>query len=159
MVKEVINNTSKVWIYQADRNFEELEIAAIEEILKNFVGTWQSHGEKVKGYFKIVKNRFIILIADDSTNVSGCSIDSSVAVVRELSSTLNVDLLDKSQIAFEKEDGSIDSIHISKIATAVKNNDIEPQTIIYNNAISSLGELDQNWKVKAEDSWMNRYFK
>ena len=159
MVKEVINNTSKVWIYQADRSFEELEIAAIEKILKNFVDTWQSHGENVKGYFKIVKNRFIILIADDSTNVSGCSIDSSVAVVRELSSTLNVDLLDKSQIAFEKEDGSIDSIHISKIATAVKNNDIEPQTIIYNNAISSLGELDRNWKVKAEDSWMNRYFK
>ena len=36
---------SKVWVYQSNRLFSLGEALEIEEVLKDFTGKWQSHGD------------------------------------------------------------------------------------------------------------------
>jgi len=48
-IPEEFNNDSKVWIYQSNRLFTLHEAIEIEDLLKNFVNSWNSHGTPVKG--------------------------------------------------------------------------------------------------------------
>ena len=74
---------SRIWIYQSDRMFSEKETEAIDEMLRQFTDSWTSHGAKVKGFGKVFFNRFIVLMADEtSSGVSGCSTDSSVRLIK-----------------------------------------------------------------------------
>lgn len=157
MLETTLSNQSKVWIYQSTTAFTTDEKEMIDKQLHQFVSNWQSHGDEVKGFYKIIKDHFIVMIADDTTSVSGCSIDSSVAVIRTIESQLGRSLLDKSLIAYEDAD-AIKMIALPEIPKAVEDKSITPDTIIYNNSISTLEQLDQNWKVAAKDSWMKRYF-
>jgi hypothetical protein len=77
--------SSRVWIYQANRPFNEREAAEINEQLHQFASQWLSHGTPVKGWGKLLFNQVIVLMADESaTGVSGCSTDSSVRIVKSL---------------------------------------------------------------------------
>jgi hypothetical protein len=79
LLPQDFNEDARVWIYQADRRFNDIEISDIEHQLSDFVSTWKSHGVPVKGYAGIFFSQFIVLMADEAaTGVSGCSIDSSV---------------------------------------------------------------------------------
>ena len=75
---------SKVWVYQCSRIFTLSEAMEIEEMLKEFIQQWKSHGTPVKGDAHLFFGQFIILMADENaTNVGGCSTDSSVHLIRQ----------------------------------------------------------------------------
>ena len=76
---------SRVWIYQSSRLFALQEVLHVEEMLKDFVHNWQSHGSPVKGYGNVFFGQFIVLMADErATGVSGCSTDSSVRLIKQI---------------------------------------------------------------------------
>lgn len=151
--------TAKVWIYQADRSFSTTELDKIEKLLTDFINNWNSHGKAITGAFEIRFNQFIVLMADENVaSVSGCSIDSSVAVVREIEKQLSINLLDKSKIAFLKNDDSIELINFQEIKNAVQNGVIQAETKTFNNMLTNFGEYSKNWIVSSKDSWLKRYF-
>ena len=95
------NDESRVWIYQASRIFFMSEALEIESMLENFVSTWLSHGAKVKGYANLLFGQFIVIIADQQqTNVSGCSTDSSVRLIKDIEQRFNVSMFDRTHLAF-----------------------------------------------------------
>jgi hypothetical protein len=151
--------TAKVWIYQADRKFTDNEMIQVDSFLTNFVNGWNSHGKAIHGGFELKYNQFIILMADENiASVSGCSIDSSVAVVREIEKHLSVNLLDKSKVAFLQEDDSIELIKFTEIKEKVTIGEITANSKTFNNMLTSFGEYSENWIVEAKDSWLKRYF-
>ena len=97
--KHLLNNNfhadSRVWIYQSSRLFSLNEALEIEELLKEFVQQWKSHGTPVKGEAYLFFGQFIVLLADETaTGVSGCSTDSSVRLIKDIEQRFKVPIKD-----------------------------------------------------------------
>src|SRR3954465_13116017 len=96
MLPEEMDASSRVWIYQSSRLFTLSEALEIEEMLKEFVESWHSHGVPVKGYARLFYGQFIVLMADETASgVSGCSTDSSVRLMKEIEQKFKTQLFDR----------------------------------------------------------------
>ena len=153
-----MNDSTKVWVYQSSREFTDEEIDELSISLKNFVSGWQAHGAALSANFELLERRFIVFFVNEhAAAASGCSIDSSVGVIRSVEKKYNVNMTDKGQVAFRHED-KIKVIPLSKIKTTIESGDISKKTIIFNNSVATLKEFKHNWQIEAEASWMKRYF-
>ena len=149
--------SARIWIYQSDRKFTAEEIAALKNHLSNFIQQWTAHGNNLHGSYSVEYDQFIILGVDENFNqASGCSIDASVNFIKSLEKELNLNLNDRSKVAFliDKD------IHLEDFRNTrelVKNNRITPHTKTFNNHITSKKELKESWVSAVEDSWLKKY--
>lgn len=151
-------DSSKIWIYQSNREFTVNEIQEINEMLKNFIESWKRHGDDLKASYLIKYNQFIILAVDEDHNeVSGCSVDASTHVFKQIEQTYQVDLFNKLNTAF-KDGENINIVSLADFQKYVKQQKINSKTIVFNNLIKTKKELSTAWEVDAENSWHNRFF-
>jgi hypothetical protein len=145
---------SRVWIYQSNRIFSVSEALQIEDMLNEFANDWKSHGTPVKGYANLFFGQFIILMADESaTGVSGCSTDSSVRLIKQIEQLFNVNLFDRISLAFIIKD-KVQLLPLSQLNYAAENNFITEETIYFNNTIQTKQELENNWLIPINKSWL-----
>ena len=150
-------NTSRVWIYQADRTFTEKEVEIISSKAVDFIDQWTRHGDNLKGSFTIKYNQFIVIAVDESFNdVSGCSIDASVRFVQEIENQFNVDLMNKMNVSF-KDGENINIVRLPDFQQFVKAQKITHETIVFNNMLQTKGEFETKWEVPVSKSWHNRF--
>ena len=148
------SNDSRVWIYQSNRLFSIMEALQIEEMLKKFVMSWNSHGSPVKGYGNLFFGQFIILMADESASgVSGCSTDSSVRLIKHMEQLSQVNLFDRQLLAFLVKE-RIQLIPLSQLKYAFENNFISAETLYFNNTIQNKEQLMNNWIIPVKESWL-----
>ena len=154
---EYLPSNSRVWVYQSEREFSDQEINLISEKAIEFIDQWTKHGFNLKGSFTFKYNQFLILVVDEGfNNVSGCSIDSSVRFVKELETSLEVDMMNKMNISF-KDGGHINIVKMSDFKEFTKSNKITSETIVFNNMVSTIDELETQWEVSVNDSWHKRF--
>ena len=147
-----IANSSRVWIYQSNRIFSESEIVFIQQKLLSFCTSWKAHENHLMSSYKILHNRFIVLLVDEQKQkASGCSIDSSVKVIKELEIKFGIDLFNRNQIAFKKDEEIVTN-SISEFKKIVN-----PQTIVFNNLVKTKKELENNWETTSSKSWHAKY--
>jgi hypothetical protein len=80
---EELPKTSRLWLYPSNRKLSDDEVVEISETLNNFVQDWSAHGTSLEASFEIRYNRFIILAINQEFHpATGCSIDSSVAMIQ-----------------------------------------------------------------------------
>jgi hypothetical protein len=145
---------SRVWVYQSSRLFLLSEALHVEDLLKNFIENWQSHGTPVKGYGNLFFGQFIVLMADErATGVSGCSTDSSVRLIKQIEQLFNVNMFDRQSLAFMVKD-KVQLLPLAQLQYAINNNFINPDTIYFNNLVQTKEELENNWLVPVKDSWL-----
>ena len=150
-------NNSRIWIYQSNREFTKKEVEYISIKAQDFINQWTRHGDRLKGSFTIKYNHFLALAVDESfTTISGCSIDSSVRFVKELESELNLDLMNKMNVTF-KDKNRINSVKLFNFQQFVKEGKVTPETIVFNNIVSSKTDFESNWEIPAKDSWHKRF--
>ena len=148
------NSNSRVWIYQSNRIFTLHEAFQIEDILKTFVTTWQSHGTPVTGYANLFFGQFIVLIADETkSGVSGCSTDSSVRMIKDIEQMFHVNMFDRLLLGFMVKE-RIQMVPIAQLSYALENSFIEPATLYFNNTVTDLDQLKERWLVPLKDSWL-----
>ena len=146
--------SSKVWIYQSSRRFTISEALEIEDIFQGFISSWNSHGTPVKGYANLFFGQFILLMADETaTGVSGCSTDSSVRLIKSIEEQFHVNLFDRLSLAFLIKD-KIQFLPFSQLHYALENGFITPETLYFNNLVSSREELENKWIVPVKESWL-----
>lgn len=149
---------SRIWIYQSNRSFTESEKTFIEKQLVVFTAQWAAHGKQLTATYSILHNQFIVLAVDESFHqASGCSIDSSVAVIRHLEQETGLSLLDRSQVAF-LSDEEVQVKPFNQLKAAVENGEINQETPVFNNAIQNAGEWKTSWLQPASATWLSRYF-
>ena len=103
----IFSPQSRIWIYQSNRKFTPVEEAEILTKLEAFTQQWKAHGHELMAKAEVRHGYFIILSVDESqANVTGCSIDSSVRLIKEIEQTLRVDLFNRFNIAY-KIDGEV----------------------------------------------------
>src|SRR4051812_5183392 len=94
-------DNARVWVYQSSRAFIEKEEREINEQLLQFYSQWQAHGAPVKGWAKLLFRQFIVVMADETdVEVSGCSTDSSVRIVKSIERQYDVNFFDRMMITF-----------------------------------------------------------
>lgn len=149
----IMPETSKVWIYQANRSFTPDEIPEIVDIIENFVDSWKSHQRDVKGYGAMYHRRFIVLMADeDFCDVSGCSIDSSVKLIRELQNEYKVDFFDRMKVCYKITDALIGSFPLPQLSNLLQEGKINDDTIVFNNLVATKKDFETNWEVPLKHS-------
>ena len=147
-----IANSSKIWIYQSDRILSDKEVSFIQQKLLTFCNEWKAHQAHLKSSYKILHNRFIILLVDEQQQkASGCSIDSSVKVIKEIEAEFGIDLFNRTQIAFEQK-GEIITLSIPEFKKVVQSD-----TIVFNNLVTTKADLEENWKTVASNSWHAKF--
>jgi hypothetical protein len=153
-IPEDFDDNSKVWIYQSNRLFLMNEAFEMEDMLKQFVSTWKSHGDTVKGYANLFFGQFIILMADETqSGVSGCSTDSSVRLIKDIEQKFNVDLFNRQNLAFIIKE-RVQLLPLSQLTYAIENNFINGDTLYFNNTVLTKKELLEKWIIPVKDSWL-----
>ncbi len=154
---ESLEDTSRVWIYQSRRSFYEKEIDIITAKVESFIAEWKRHGEGLKASYQLKYNQFIILAVDEDYNeVSGCSIDSSVNLMKQFERAFNIDLTNKLNVSF-KDNNNINIVSLTDFQNFVKENRITSNTVVFNNMVSTKADLAENWEVTAGESWHKRF--
>lgn len=145
---------SRVWVYQCNRLFSLNEALEIEEMLKEFIMQWNSHGTPVKGEAHLFFGQFIVLIADETaTGVSGCSTDSSVRLIKEIEQRYSVNMFDRNTLAFVVKD-KVELLPLLQVQYAIRNGFISGDTLYFNNLVQTKAELEKNWIIPAKNSWL-----
>jgi len=150
----------RVWIYQSNRFLQAEEIARIEDVLSEFVEQWTAHGNQLAGTFSIRYGLFLMLMVDEEkAMVTGCSIDKSVHLLKKIEQELGISLFDRMQVAFrDPNSGSISIVGRDAFSSLVKDGLVHADTIVFNNMLTQVNELDEKWEVPLKDSWHARVF-
>ena len=145
---------SRIWIYQANRTLDTQEVEIASAVLLNFTEQWTAHQNDLKASFTILYNRFVVLAVDEkSAGASGCSIDSSVKVLQQLQQELEVDLFNRTLVYYKAEEDYVDSAEMNDFKALLARGEISADTIVFNNMIQQLDQLETEWEVPVSKSW------
>ena len=148
---------SRIWIYQSNRDFNESEIRIINDKTISFLDNWQAHGKDLECSYSIIDKRFIIIAVNESVNpIGGCSIDFSLQLIKDISNTIGIDLLNRLVVNY-RLDNRLESLSLSDLKNKIKDGDFSPETIIFNTAINSKSELLNNFEIDIRSSWLSKF--
>jgi hypothetical protein len=148
---------SRIWIYQSNRDFNESEIGVINDKTISFLDNWQAHGKDLECSYSIIDKRFIIIAVNESVNpIGGCSIDFSLQLIKDISNTIGIDLLNRLVVNL-KIDNRLESLSLSDLKNKIKDGDFSPETIMFNTAINSKSELLNNFEIDIKSSWLSKF--
>jgi hypothetical protein len=151
-----LEDSARVWIYQAGRPFSEVEKNAISEMLSAFTHQWVAHGNPLKTSFQIFHDQFIVMAADENfERASGCSIDGAVRTIKEIDKKYSLNLFDRTKVAFLKN--TILTINQTDLSKALEKGIWRQDTPTFNNVLNTKGDLNSKWVVPANQTWLNRY--
>ncbi len=153
----VLPDSSRVWIYQANRSLNIEEITEIEYGLDAFIEDWTAHGSDLKAGYEIKYNRFIVLGLDQTlTSASGCSIDASVHFIQHLEKKYTIELLDKMNVSY-KQGEYVAYKTLTDFKKMAKQKAVSKNTIVFNNLVTNKGEYHEHWEIPASESWHSRF--
>ena len=151
--------TSRVWIYQANRSFSKVELEEITSKLDVFIENWTAHGGDLQAGYDIKYKRFItIALNQNLNNATGCSIDASVNFIQQIEKDYNVDLMDKMNVSY-KQGEFVAYKTLTDFRKMAKAKAVSKNTIVFNNLVANKAEYLENWEVPASESWHSRFIK
>lgn len=153
------STNSRVWVYQSDKKLTDVVVEQIQHRLDDFTTQWTAHNNQLKAKGEIRYNRFLILIVDETqAGASGCSIDKSVHFMQNLQPEFDINLFDRFNLAYRDAEEVL-SLPRHGFEELLKNGTINTETIVYNNLVQNLSELETKWEVPFKDSWHIQLFR
>ncbi|MDP6922174.1 MAG: ABC transporter ATPase [Lutibacter sp.] len=150
---------SRIWLYPSDRPFTAEETDYISKRLDRFTAHWLRHGEKLQASYTIRYDQFIILAVDESQQqVSGCAIDDSIRLIKEFETKFGLSMTNRLHVQFRDQE-AVRVETLSDFQDCISAGEVDANTIVFNNLISSKADLSDAWEVPAHSSWHQRFFK
>jgi hypothetical protein len=148
-----ISENSRIWIYQTNRLLKPEEEQRIQQRLNEFTSEWKAHGNSLAALGEIRHGQFIILSVDEQiAGATGCSIDRSVHLMREIEDEFGIELFDRFRIAYRNGDRIINCSR-TEFEDLLSNGKLNQETIVFNNMVSIRKELETSWEVPVKRSW------
>ena len=148
---------SRVWVYQSDRDFTQVEIEIIEDKTSQFLDNWKAHGNDLQASYLIKDKCFLIIAVNEKFNpIGGCSIDYSLQLVNDISSTINLDLLDRLTVNYRSEN-VIKSVNLRDLKNKIKSRTFSSETVIFNTTIKTKKDLITDFEIKLRSSWLSKF--
>ena len=158
IIRMKISEKARVWIYQSNRSLSLTEETGIKDLLYNFISQWEAHGSKLTALAEIRYNRFIILAVDEEqAGATGCSIDKSVNLMKHIENEFGINLFDRFNIAYRDVE-AINSCGREDFERLVLDGRVTSETIVFNNLVQTLAEMETNWEVPFRNSWHQNIF-
>jgi hypothetical protein len=150
------SDQAQIWMFGFEQELNADEGLTVNEYLSRLVRQWHAHGRPVHGDFKILFNRFVIIVSD--SELSGCSIDSMVQVFKDLRDNQGLDALNEDLIYFERDDEII-ALERHVFQERVDQGKIDEHTPVYNLTPANLGQWRAGlWRVPFGQSWHREVF-
>ncbi|MDI1235762.1 MAG: ABC transporter ATPase [bacterium] len=150
---ETFSPDSKLWIYQASREFTVEEHTVLRGMLSHFCKDWTAHNNQLKADFDLVYDRFITLVVDESHNTaSGCSIDKSVHLLKDIGGKFEIDFFDKMHIAYML-DYEFQISHYNDLKNLYKKGKIDDDTLFFDTNIQTLSDYE-NFVKPLKNHWL-----
>lgn len=147
----------KVWIYTLSKELNSEQLLDFKNRCHNFVSTWTAHDVSLDASFEIYKNRLLIFkVNEDKYNASGCSIDKQLRFVKELEQVFSLELLNRLLVAYEEND-EVKVVKQSEIKDLLATNKINENTLVFNNVITHVSEIEDHWKLPLDKTWLAKY--
>ena len=146
-------NNSKAWVYTSSQNFTDEQLSDIKKYSEVFLSQWESHGNLVKGTIQVIHNRFIAVFADANNDMCGRAQDASVKFIKELQEILEVSLMDRMLIGFNKNN-SIETLNFNELRAEIASGNISENTMFYNGLIQTKEAFITNWEIPIKGSWI-----
>ena len=148
------DDRSRVWIYQSTRPFTDEHAREIDEQILQFTSQWQVHGKPAKGWGKLLFNRFVVMMADETYEaISGCSTDSMVRIIKSIERQYDCNLFDRLSITFLVK-GKAEVLPMNQVQYALDKGYINSGTHLFNNLVGTKGEMLAQWLQPLSRSWM-----
>lgn len=152
-----LEGSESVFIFQANRLLGVSEILEIDKMANEFIATWTAHESKIYAKCSFFFGQFMVFfVNEDKTSLSGCAKDKLTHFIQKCQSQLNIDLLNRQNLAFIKNN-KIEIIPLSQIEYAIANQLLSIDTFYFNNIIHSAKELSEKWIIPLKESWLKRY--
>jgi len=154
---DIMPDYARLWVYQSNRFFNDDEVRSIKTSGEKFIQNWAAHGASLKASFDVLHNLFIVIAVDEKQAMaSGCSIDSSVKFIKELENIYSINLFDRMQVAY-KLNNELKTCKLSEFEKLAEKNEVNENTIVYNNMVTTKKEFDEKWESTVLNSWHYKY--
>ena len=108
----------------------------------------------VKGWGRLLFEQVIVLMADETeSEVSGCSTDSSVRIIKSIERQYNVNLFDRLLLGFLVKE-KLQLLPMAQVGYALEKGYISKDTLYLNNTVQTKSELENHWLVPLRESWL-----
>jgi len=145
--------TSRLWIFQSSRLIDGAMAKRLSDELGNFIFDWAAHGKQLFAAFEIRYQRFLILAVDEQqVPASGCSIDTMMRKIQEMDMHYNLDLLNRMKVAYRAGEDIVEC-SLNDFSKMLKEGTVNKNTIVFNNMVQQLGDLDRSWETTVSRSW------
>ena len=153
---ETFNASSKVWLFTADKTLNDSEHGAIQMDIDLFCAHWDSHGVVLKATGFILFSRLLMLIVDESSHaISGCSMDKSVAFIKNVEIKYKISLFDRLlQSAFVNNEWQTASTAIW--SEKLKSNEINFETLFIDTLVNNLYDAQHHLIKNLGSFWLKR---
>jgi hypothetical protein len=148
---------ARLWVYKTPRDLGQAEQKLVRERGAAFTAGWAAHGAALDACVDVLHDRFVVIAVDEQqAAASGCSIDKSVGFIKDLEHDLNLMLTDRMFVVYEME-GHTRSVRLQELPVLIKEGSITPDTMVFDDLVSTVGELQERFRVPLRATWMERY--
>lgn len=148
---------ARIWVYKTPRDLGQAEQKLVRERGAVFASSWAAHGDPLDACVDVLHDRFVVIAVDEQqAEASGCSIDKSVSFIKGLEHDLNLMLTDRMFMVFEAE-GRLQSARLQELPKLLAEGIVTPETVVYDDLVSTVGELRERFRAPLRSTWMERY--
>ena len=151
-----LDKKSRIWIFQSKDQLDESTYNSIKKKISVFLENWKSHQKSFDSSFIIKYKTFIVVAADETNLVSGCSIDSLINFVKSIEDEFEINLLDKLDVKY-KIGNDINTANLNEFKKICENIGINDELIVFNNLVKNIDDFEKNWEVDIRKSWHKRF--
>ena len=151
-----LDKKSRIWIFQSKNQLDEAKYNSIKKKISVFLENWKSHQKSFESSFIIKYKTFVVIAADETNLVSGCSIDSLINFVKSVEDEFEINLLDKLDVKY-KIGNDINTANLNEFKKICKNIDINDKLIVFNNLVKNIDDFEKKWEVDIRKSWHKRF--
>ena len=153
---DVLPKSTRIWIYQSNQPFQDVDIPEIKAHVQRFAQEWISHNRQLRAHGDVLHNRFILLMVDESqADASGCSIDKSVYFLKALQAEYGVDLFDRMRFSYQHGD-AVETVSREEFARLYAEGKINDETPVFDTLVTNKGDFDQAFVKPLGESWHKR---
>jgi hypothetical protein len=149
---------ARLWIFAAERPLTDDEQTRLLGVVDEFLEGWRAHGHPLSAARELRYGQFLLVAVDESQEgASGCSIDAMTRSLTELERQLGVELLNHAPVLYRTPQG-VRRATRPAFGERARAGEITPDTIVFNNTVTRVGDLADRWEVPARASWHGKAF-
>ncbi|MFY8107992.1 MAG: ABC transporter ATPase [Bacteroidia bacterium] len=145
---------SRVWIYASTGKLSPEQSSDVQNLLDGFAKGWTSHQQQLNAKAALVKSHFLVFMVDESAaEISGCGIDKSVQLVKEIEQKTGISFFNRLNIHLEIEN----EVHIfnkQQLERAVEEGLVNENTHFFDNLVQTKADFIENWLKPVNKSWI-----